>query len=48
VVGWYEARTATLRRGFLAEQAALHGLLARIRNLGVPLPHVEQIDCLTR
>lgn len=32
-----EADGVTLMRGRVADQAALHGLLARLRDLGVPL-----------
>ena len=34
----------TLVRGPLADQAALHGLLARIRDIGVPLVSVTQVE----
>jgi hypothetical protein len=33
-----------LLRGTFADQAALHGVLARIRDLGVPLLAVRRID----
>jgi hypothetical protein len=33
----------TLLTGPLADQAALHGVLARIRDLGVPLLSVQQV-----
>jgi hypothetical protein len=33
----------TIIRGTIADQAALHGLLARIRDLGLPLIAVNQI-----
>jgi hypothetical protein len=35
---------ATLLRGCVADQAALHGVLARIRDLGVPLLAVRLGD----
>ena len=31
-------------RGYVAKQAALHGILTRTRDLGVPLLSVEQLD----
>ena len=34
----------TLLTGTLADQAALHGLLARVRDLGLPLLAVVQTD----
>ncbi len=47
---WFEGMTITLGddetiiRGTVADQAALHGLLARIRDLGLPLIAVNQIE----
>ena len=46
---WFDALTVvqhkdeTLLTGLVRDQAALHGLLARIRDLGLPLLLVEQI-----
>ena len=34
----------TLLRGQVADQAALHGLLHRMRDLGLPLVSVVQVD----
>ena len=47
---WFEALTIvrqkdeTLLTGLVRDQAALHGLLARIRDLGLPLLLVEQTN----
>lgn len=38
----------TLLSGRVTDQAALHGVLARIRNLGLPLRLVIQIPCPCR
>jgi hypothetical protein len=35
----------TLLIGSVADQAALHGILVKINNLGIPLTLVAQIDC---
>jgi len=47
---WFDAMTVstdadgtTLIRGPVADQAALHGLLARLRDLGLPLLSVTQV-----
>jgi hypothetical protein len=34
----------TVLRGGVADQAALHGLLARLRDLGLPLLSVVQVE----
>ncbi len=34
----------TILRGHVADQAALHGLLAKIRDLGLPLLSVNQVS----
>ncbi len=47
---WFEGMTIrasddeTIICGTIADQAALHGLLARIRDLGLPLIAVNQIE----
>lgn len=47
---WFDALTVvqqkdeTFLTGLVHDQAALHGLLARIRDLGLPLLLVEQIN----
>jgi hypothetical protein len=49
--GWFEGLEVsseepgqTLIAGPVADQAALHGLLARIRDLGLPLLSVQRIN----
>ena len=39
-VAW-DARGDTVLRGYLPDQAALHGVLTRVRDLGVPLVSIE-------
>jgi hypothetical protein len=39
-----EAGNHTLLVGRVADQAALHGLLAKIRDLGLPLLYLERIE----
>jgi hypothetical protein len=39
-----ESDGTTTLRGHVADQAALHGLLGRIRDLGVPLLSVRAVD----
>ena len=34
----------TVLRGFVADQAALHGLLNKVRDLGLPLLSITQTD----
>lgn len=50
--GWFEGLTITLEEngdtlltGQVADQAALHGLLKRVRDLGMPL---LSVNCLWR
>lgn len=40
----HEPDGTTLLRGGLADQAALHGMLTRLRNAGLPLLAVNQVD----
>lgn len=40
----HESDGTTLMGGIAADQAALHGLLQRLRDLGLPLVSVIQID----
>ena len=37
--------TVTVLCGMVADQAALHGLLNRIRDLGIPLLSVQLVNC---
>jgi hypothetical protein len=48
---WFDGMTLTsgaegltVIRGRVADQAALHGLLARLRDLGLPLLSVMQVE----
>ena len=34
----------TLLRGPLVDQAALHGVLSRIRDMGIPLTYVRRVE----
>lgn len=49
---WFEGFTLescngeTLLNGRVADQAALHGVLSKINNLGIPLVLVAQVDHL--
>lgn len=40
----HESDGTTLMRGIMADQAAIHGLLQRLRDLGLPLISVIHID----
>ncbi len=49
--GWFEGMTITLEEdgdtllsGPVADQAALHGLLKRVRDLGLPLRSVNSVE----
>jgi hypothetical protein len=39
-----ESDGTTLIRGLIADQAALHGLLQKVRDLGLPLISVIQVE----
>jgi hypothetical protein len=50
-VSWFDPMTlddgpdgTTVLRGHVADQAALHGLLTRLRDVGLPLVSVVQLD----
>jgi hypothetical protein len=50
-IDWFEGLTITradngetLLRGPVVDQAALHGLLRKVRDLGLPLVSVKQVD----
>lgn len=51
LAGWFEGLTATseaagttLLTGLIADQAALHGVLRRIRDMGLPLISIAQVQ----
>ena len=44
VVGGEKMSPQTLLTGFVEDQAALHGVLMRIRDLGLPLVSVNRLD----
>lgn len=39
----YDSEGTTLLRGWLPDEAALHGILAKVRDLAVPLLSVNQV-----
>jgi hypothetical protein len=41
----HEADGTTVVRGRVIDQAALHGLLARVRDMAVPLISVTRVGC---
>ena len=43
-----EAGGVTVITGYVADQAALHGLIAKCRDLGLPLISVRSIDLESR
>ena len=52
--GWFEGMTLscgsdgiTLIEGHVVDQAALHGLLQKVRDTGLPLLSVEHVDTNT-
>jgi hypothetical protein len=48
--GWFEGfevetvGQTTLLRGTVTDQAGLHGVLAQIRDLGIPILHVRRLE----
>jgi hypothetical protein len=43
-----EADGTTTLRGAVTDQAQLHGLLAKVRDLGAPLISLESVPCRAR
>jgi hypothetical protein len=39
----YEGKDITLLRGFLVDEAALHGILIKVRDLALPLVAVNRV-----
>ena len=53
-IGWFEGLTITLEEdgntllsGPVIDQAALHGLLKKVRDLGMPLLSVNSVEALS-
>ena len=42
----HESDSTTVLSGLVTDQAALHGLLSKVRDLGLPLISVTQIDAV--
>jgi hypothetical protein len=42
-----EADGTTVLRGFVADQAALHGIVQRLRDIGIPLISLTPVDAPT-
>ena len=40
----HESNGTTITSGLVADQAALHGLLQKVRDIGLPLVSVTQVD----
>jgi hypothetical protein len=40
----YRSDGTTIIHGFVADQAALHGLLQKVRDIGLPLVSVTQVE----
>jgi hypothetical protein len=40
----HESDGTTIISGLVADQAALHGLLQKVRDIGLPLVYVTQLD----
>ena len=40
----HESNGTTITSGLVADQAALHGLIQKVRDIGLPLVSVTQVD----